>query len=189
MRKEVINFMKIVYIIDMQNDFINGSLGTPEAEIAVQNAIKWLKENLSDEDMVFLTRDTHDSDYLDTPEGKQLPIKHCIKGTYGWKFWEELYDVVRGNIQDIFNKPTFGCRDFVDCVIDEIEYEDEAVEIIFMGLCTDICVISNVLMMKEALGNIYDIPIKVLSDCCAGVTPAKHDAALEVMRSCQIDVI
>lgn len=185
--------MKIVCIIDMQKDFINGSLGTPEAEIAAQNAAKWLKENLTAEDKILFTRDTHFENYLRTPEGKQLPIPHCINRTDGWRLWPELLDAIdEDNVEEVINKETFGSRRLADVVYNIAVHKcltNQEVEVIFMGLCTDICVISNALMVKQVFCNRHDIPIKVLSDCCAGVTPMKHDAALEVMRSCQIDVI
>ncbi len=181
---------RIICIIDMQNDFINGSLGTPEAQVAVKNAIKWLKDNITDRDVIFMTRDTHYNNYLETPEGKRLPVKHCIKKTDGWEIQKELFRIAKEHLIEIYDKSVFGCRDMVEEVVNYIRSRNsrDNIEIIFMGFCTDICVISNGLMVKEALGDL-DIPVKVLANCCAGVTPQKHEAALEVMRSCQIDII
>lgn len=184
--------MKVICVIDMQNDFITGSLGTPEAEIATQNVVKWIKENVTQEDKVYFTLDTHFSDYLKTSEGQQLPVKHCIRGTEGWDILPELCNAVKYNTKKVFYKYTFGCSELVDAIMYHVESHSKDInEIIFIGLCTDICIISNVLLIKEALHRDcdYNIPIKVIAKCCAGTTPENHEAALKVMKSCQIEIV
>lgn len=187
--------MKILILVDLQNDFIDGSLGTPEAQAIIPNVVKKIEEYPGKgETLVLFTKDTHyDNTYLETLEGQKLPVKHCIENTKGWSINREVKDAVRRNRflscskGDVINgriyKNTFGSSvlsDFLKKNSDIIE------EVEFMGLCTDICVISNVLMAREALPNIR---IVVNSNCCAGTTQDKHFAALEVMKSCQIDVI
>ena len=170
--------MKILIVVDMQNDFVTGSLANPDAEAIIPGIAKKISEYEKNGDRIIFTRDTHDTNYLETPEGKSLPIPHCIIGTKGWLVVDELNHPEYDHI----NKPTFGYRywvyDLGDIVrIDEIE---------LVGTCTDICVLSNAIILKTQFPN---VPITVDSSCCAGVTPEKHAAALEVMRSCQINVI
>lgn len=167
--------MKLLLVIDMQNDFIDGSLGTTEAVAIVPRVIEKVKN--FDGEIIF-TQDTHGDNYLDTQEGKRLPVKHCIEGTEGWKIREELRPYIRTN----WRKRAFGSIALAE-MISEME-NIESIEMV--GLCTDICVVSNALIIKAAN---REIPIIVDSSCCAGVTPEKHEAALEVMRSCQIEVI
>ena len=180
--------MKVLVVIDMQKDFIDGALGSAEAQAIVPNVAKKVKQYAEMDDSVILyTRDTHFGNYMDTMEGKYLPEPHCIFQHEGWEIVPEV--MIDNACVKIINKFSFGeagiaktildaCRDFYETIdIDSIE---------ICGLCTDICVISNALIIKA---NFYDIPITVDSSCCAGVTPAKHEAALEVMRSCQIEVI
>ena len=187
--------MKILVVVDMQNDFIDGSLGTPEAQAIVPNIVNKMKNNLNLGTIVLFTKDTHWKNYLDTPEGKKLPVEHCIEGTEGWSINKEIHnEFKRGgyttySADDVINgrilKPTFGSYDLIN-VLSDINQKCGIDEIEFCGVCTDICVISNVLMTKAAFWN---MPIIVDASCCAGVTPEKHAAALEVMKSCQIDVI
>lgn len=167
----------ILIVIDMQNDFINGSLGTKEAESIVPNVVNKIKNHNGP---VFYTMDTHSEGYLDTPEGQKLPVKHCIKGTDGWKLNPEVEIALKDKGAVEFVKPTFGSLELMEniqhCSCDSIEV---------IGLCTDICVISNVLLLKTAN---YNTPITVDAACCAGVTPEKHKSALDVMESCHIDI-
>ena len=164
---------KTLIVIDMQNDFVDKALGTSEA-VAILPAVRAkIREYADRGDEIIFTRDTHGEDYLDTPEGKMLPVPHCIKGTLGWEIYEGLY--VEG--AEIIDKPTFGYTGWGDKRLDEVE---------IIGLCTDICVVSNALIIKAAFPN---AKIKVDSKCCAGVTPDSHAAALTTMKMCQIEVL
>ena len=165
--------MKTLIVIDMQNDFIDGSLGTKEAVAIVDNVKAKIQKYLDAGDQVIFTRDTHHDDYMDTNEGKHLPVVHCIEGTEGW----EIRDVLSTEGCDIINKPSFGYTGWKD-------YDFEEVELV--GLCTDICVVSNALIIKALFP---EIKVSVDSSCCAGVTPESHEAALTTMRMCQIEVI
>ena len=170
---------KILIVIDMQNDFIDGSLGTKEA-VSIVPAVK--EKILSyDKKNVYATRDTHPVNYLQTQEGSMLPVEHCIKNTNGWQICSELKSLI--DEANIFDKVTFGSTDMA-LFIKSIS-EKEQIEIELVGLCTDICVVSNALLLKAFMP---EVRISVDSTCCAGVTPSKHEAALETMRSCQIIV-
>ena len=173
--------MKLLVVVDCQNDFIDGALGTPEAQAMIP--ILKRKINAEPEDTVFIfTADTHYKDYMNTSEGKQLPVEHCIKNTPGWEIEPTLTMMFAGSPL-VIEKPTFGSVELMDYLNDMVNKDDE---IEFVGLCTDICVISNALMAKA---HFYDIAtISCDATCCAGVTPEKHAAALEVMKSCQIIV-
>nr|WP_315102407.1 isochorismatase family cysteine hydrolase [uncultured Catonella sp.] len=171
---------KILLVIDMQNDFIDGSLGTNEAVKIVDNVINKIKKYPSEN--IFATKDTHETDYLATQEGKYLPVEHCIRGTNGWNINDNIQNLIPAT--QIFEKGTFGSVTLAEKLKEIADKEDVEVEVV--GICTDICVISNVLLIKAYLP---EINITVDSSCCAGVTPAKHDAALETMRSCQINVL
>jgi len=173
---------KILVVIDMQNDFIDGALGTVEAQAIVENVIA--KINEYDADCVYATRDTHYENYMDTMEGKKLPVPHCIKGTDGWQIRKEIEALLMEKNAPIIDKPTFGSFNLLDSLVEETESDECEFE--FVGLCTDICVVSNVMLLKAA---IHEATIKVDSSCCAGVTPDTHEAALTTMRMCQIDVI
>ena len=170
---------KILIVIDMQNDFIDGSLGTKEAEAIVPAVIEKIKEYPKQD--VYATRDTHLKDYLNTQEGKNLPVEHCIKGTKGWEIRADIAELILKN--HIFDKPTFGSVQLAEAV--KKMNEEEPLEIELIGLCTDICVVSNALLLKAFMP---EVRISVDSSCCAGVTPEKHEAALETMRSCQIQI-
>lgn len=185
---------KILVVVDMQKDFINGSLGTKEAEAIVPRVKSIIDEYVNDDDAkILFTKDTHHENYLDTSEGKNLPVVHCVEGTDGWQIPDELLENIDlQNLQlfrdvIIVSKPTFGFM-FIDRCIREFFGLDESCidEIRIVGLCTDICVVSNALILKAVFP---EIPIVVDSSACAGVTPEKHEASLEVMRSCQINVI
>lgn len=172
----------LLIVVDMQNDFIDGSLANPAAQAIVKPICEFI--NAYDLDVLF-TRDTHEADYLETFEGKRLPVTHCIKGTEGWKVNSQIFNVVTqkalaNKIAMLsVDKPTFGYRDWFDVRLNN--YDAFAV----VGTCTDICVVSNVLALKAAYPS---KPITVYSNLCAGLTSEKHEAALEVMRSCQVDV-
>ena len=164
---------KTLIVVDMQKDFIDGSLGTKEAVAIVNNVKKKIKEYQENGDEIIFTRDTHQTDYLNTNEGKHLPVEHCIEGTDGWKIREELE--VQGAIY--INKPTFGYLNWDEYNLEEVE---------LIGLCTDICVVSNALIIKAMYP---EIKVTVDASCCAGVTPESHAAALTTMKMCQVEVI
>ena len=170
--------MKLLAVIDMQNDFIDGALGTKEAEAIVQNVAAKIEVYRSEGQMVVFTRDTHGADYLETQEGRHLPVVHCVEGTIGWR----ISDRLNTDGAPIFNKPAFGSPALADYAASLTGLE----EIEVIGLCTDICVISNVLLLKAALP---ETKITVDSSCCAGVTPESHENALNAMRMCQVCII
>lgn len=170
--------MKALICVDMQNDFIDGALGTKEAEAIVPFVKEKLRKARQEDTEVIFTRDTHFEDYLTTQEGKKLPVEHCIKNTEGWEISRELE--VLDSV--IFDKITFGSVELPE-YLKKIK-DLEAVEII--GLCTDICVISNAMLIKAAFP---EITVRVDSSCCAGVTPASHENALNAMKMCQIEVL
>lgn len=174
---------KIIVVVDMQNDFISGSLGTKEAQEVLPRIVEMIKAQDDDTYYIF-TKDTHTKDYLNTPEGKKLPIEHCIKGTWGWQHPDCLAELFSGAPYTI-EKSTFGSIKLMEELDDMINIVDD-VEIEFCGLCTDICVVSNALMAKALFP---EAKIVVNSQLCAGVTPASHEAALTTMKMCQIDVI
>ena len=167
---------RLLIVVDMQNDFVDGSLGTEEAKAIVPAVCRKIEEyRTAGQDVVF-TMDTHFDNYLDTLEGKNLPVVHCIKGTNGWELCPEL----AGSLGKRFEKPTFGCEE-LGAYVKNGAYD--FVEL--LGLCTDICVISNAILVKAAAP---EIPVAVDSACCAGVTPKSHQNALEAMKMCQITV-
>ncbi len=171
--------MNCLVVIDVQNDFVTGSLGTPEA---VEMLPRLLEKMRGFEGAVLMTLDTHGEDYADTQEGRFLPVSHCVRGTEGWRFPPEVEALRESLGARVYEKPTFGSTSLVSelkRLYDEAELE--SVELV--GLCTDICVISNALMIKAAMP---ELPVYVDAACCAGFTPEKHAAALEVMRSCQV---
>ena len=173
----------VLIVVDMQTDFVDGALGTPEAVAILENVTAKIKAYAHDPDgVIFVTYDTHAEDYMTTSEGKHLPVPHCIKGTAGW----ELHPTVAAALEDVtytsVEKPTFGSV-ALPALVKEAAAGDFAVELI--GLCTDICVVSNTLLLKA---NFPEIPISVDAACCAGVTPETHKAALVTMGMCQIEV-
>lgn len=172
---------KVLVVVDMQNDFVDGALGTPEAVAIVPNVAKKIRE--FDGDELFVTYDTHYDNYLDTLEGQKLPVPHCIDGTYGHELNAEIKAALKGKDYKDVIKAGFGSFSISRGLKDR--YPGEEMEVEFVGLCTDICVVSNVLIMRAGYPN---AKITVDSACCAGVTPQRHEAALETMRSCQIDV-
>ena len=171
---------RYLFVIDYQNDFVSGALGFPGAEKL--DAGIAARVRAYGPGRVIFTRDTHEECYMETQEGRNLPVPHCIRGSEGWTLEPEIAgECARGMIS--FEKPTFGSTDLVEHI--KANYVPEEIEIEIIGLCTDICVVSNALILKAKLP---EVKISVDSSCCAGVTPEKHQAALETMRSCQIIV-
>lgn len=168
--------MKILIVVDMQKDFIDGALGTAEAVAIVPNVIEKIKQYESSDNLVIYTKDTHLENYMDTREGRHLPVPHCIKGTEGHEIPDEI---LRGH-DLIIEKPTFGSVELVH-YLENIEFD----EVELIGLCTDICVVSNALLIKARFP---EREVSVDSSCCAGVTPATHEAALTTMKMCQINI-
>lgn len=196
--------IRVLIVVDCQQDFISGSLANEEAQKVIPNIVEKIKN--FDGDAIYLTMDTHDDNYLNTPEGKKLPVKHCIYGTDGWKINKDIQQAIDAKDKKIvvayIEKPTFGAVEGVkhdgDIIPDVSLVEAVLIlengvkrpipmEIEMCGFCTDICVVSNALILKAYTYDFAEITVD--SKCCAGVTPQKHDAAIEVMRSCQINVI
>ncbi len=171
---------KILVVVDMQNDFIDGALGTKEAQQIVEPVIHKIKEY--DITNIYTTRDTHGTDYLSTQEGKNLPVEHCIKGTEGWEIRAEIAELLQGAV--VVDKPSFGSLELAELLYEENKKEELEVELV--GLCTDICVVSNAILLKAKMP---EIQISVDASCCAGVTPESHQAALETMKMCQIQIL
>ena len=172
---------KILVLVDLQNDFIDGALGTAEAQSIIPKLVQKIKEHDGD---IYITLDTHYENYMDTREGQKLPVPHCIKGTDGHALCMEINKALSGKIYTTIEKNTFGSTILPEIIKER--YKDEEICFEVCGLCTDICVVSNVLLLKA---NFVEANITVDASCCAGVTVEKHMAALETMRSCQIDVV
>lgn len=170
---------QILVVVDMQNDFITGALGSEDAGKIVRNVVEVVKAHKGE---LYFTRDTHGENYLETQEGKNLPIEHCIKGTEGWEICPELQKFTKGAV--IVDKSAFGSMELAE-KIKEIAVNNNIDTITLVGLCTDICVISNAIILKAALP---EVTVKVLEDCCAGVSEKSHRNALEAMKVCQISV-
>jgi len=167
-------------VVDVQKDFVDGALGTKEAVAIIPNVVDKIKKFTGE---VIFTQDTHDFDYLSTIEGKKLPVLHCVKNTTGWLFAKEIIPLTRGRM--VFEKPTFGSERLVT-YLKERHRNDPIQSIEVIGICTDICVISNVMMIKAALPN---VSLSVPAHCCAGVTPASHERALQAMEVVHVDII
>ncbi len=173
--------MKYLIVVDMQKDFITGSLGTEEAKAVLPGVVEKVRNY---DGKVIFTKDTHTSDYLNTQEGKNLPVMHCIMGEDGWYLDEKLGEIVDESDYRVYNKPTFGSVELASDL--KAENEREAIEEIELcGLCTDICVISNALLLKAFMPETL---ISVDASCCAGVTPESHRNALSAMKMCQIAI-
>lgn len=166
----------LLIVVDMQNDFVFGALGTKEAQTILPAVKARIEKARADGEQVVFTRDTHEENYLSTQEGKNLPVPHCIKGTHGWQIVDGLWDGER-----VFDKPTFGSKELASYVAGG---GFSAVTLI--GVCTDICVASNALLIKAELP---ELPMMVEKACCAGVTPATHEASLLTLSSCQVKII
>lgn len=170
---------KYLLVIDMQNDFIDGALGTAEAVAIVSGVADYAA---SFDGTVVFTRDTHGENYLETQEGKNLPVPHCIKGTPGWELAPAMQEVCDKLGAKVFDKPTFGSTELAAWLVEQNAAEPiDSIELV--GLCTDICVVSNALLIKA---NLPEVPVSVHPNLCAGVTPTAHEAALATMRSCQV---
>lgn len=169
----------ILVVVDMQNDFIDGALGTAEAQAIVDKVAAKIR---SFQGKVIFTRDTHGENYMDTQEGKNLPVPHCIKGTKGWEIRAELEKL---RTEPAVDKPGFGSAELSHMLAAENTVEPIS-SVSLIGLCTDICVISNAMLIKAALP---EVPISVDASCCAGVTPQSHKNALEAMKMCQIKIV
>lgn len=183
----------LLLIIDTQNDFIDGVLGSEQAVDTVPNIVKKIEE--FNNGIIITTQDTHYDNYMETPEGKSLPVPHCIDNTEGWMINSEIQNAIDERIKLENNstinikKPTFGSIALANVIDNIVRSTDEDVNIEICGFCTDICVVSNAMLIKTMLYDLNRVNISIIKDCCAGVTPEKHNAALEVMKSCQINVI
>ena len=172
---------KYLVVVDMQKDFVDGALGSAEACTIVPAAAEKIR---GFEGEIFATFDTHFENYMETAEGKKLPVPHCIKGSEGWQLNEEIAKALCERGFKPVEKYTFGSVDLPRLIKEAAGGEEFGIELI--GLCTDICVVSNALLLKASFP---EVPIAVDERCCAGVTPEKHAAAIETMRSCQIDIL
>ena len=191
--------MKVLIIVDLQKDFVDGALGTPEAQAIVPLVAETIEQMADPNTVVIFTKDTHEVNYLNTLEGKNLPVEHCIKGTVGHAIVDEVfgaysckdfrdpwevYPVATTNPLRV-EKPTFGSVELQN-VLATMHENEEIEEITLMGLCTGICVMSNAILAKATLP---EVPVNVVADCCACVTPESHKTALEAMKLCQINII
>ena len=167
-------------VVDIQNDFVDGELGTGEAQAMIDAAAKRIRDFSG---KVFVTMDTHFENYMDTREGKKLPVPHCIKGTDGWQLNDRIREALYGKDFDVVEKHTFGSTELPKLIRSDAGDDEVSIELI--GLCTDICVVSNALILKA---NFCESEVSVDASCCAGVTPETHRAALETMKMCQINV-
>ena len=172
--------MKILVVVDMQNDFIDGALGTPEAVEIVPRVIQKIREF---DGLVIATRDTHEEDYLDTQEGKKLPVRHCIRGIDGWEIHPEIQMLLT---EEPIDKPTFGSAELGQMLKARQDTGETIEDITLIGLCTDICVISNALLLKAYLP---ETQVSVDASCCAGVTRESHEQALNAMKMCQVEIV
>ena len=195
---------KVLIIVDMQNDFVDGALGTPEAQAIVPKVADYIRTHADKDTILLVTKDTHNPDYMETLEGKNLPVAHCIKNTHGWELAPAIQEAIYDTrdkyhgfdfyfpyvADHIVCKPTFGSLDLVNLlyVIDDMTgtQPGEVAEITLMGLCTGICVLSNAMLAKATLP---EVPVRVVADCCACVTPTSHQTALDAMKLCQIEII
>ncbi|MBS4913828.1 MAG: cysteine hydrolase [Veillonella sp.] len=172
---------KVLVVVDMQNDFISGALGSPDAQAIVENVAAKIK---AFDGEIFYTLDTHDESYKTSQEGTHLPVEHCVEGSKGWELAPAILEAAPIDAENVYCKNQFGSVELAEDLRDLNDMEPlESVELV--GLCTDICVVSNAMLLKAFLP---EVPVIVDGSCCAGVTTAKHEAALETMRSCQIIV-
>lgn len=191
--------MKVLIVVDMQKDFVDGSLGTPEAQAIVPLVAETIKQFADPNTVCIFTKDTHPINYMQTLEGKNLPVPHCIKGTAGHSIVDEVFEAYScKDFRDPWEvypvattnplrveKPTFGSVELQN-VLATMHENEEIEEITLMGLCTGICVMSNAILAKATLP---EVPVNVVADCCACVTPESHKTALEAMKLCQINII
>ena len=172
--------MKYLIVVDMQNDFIEGALGSNEAVAIVDNVVNKINEFDGD---IIVTYDTHNENYMETREGKYLPVAHCIENTEGWQLNAEVENALCGKNVKKIKKPTFGSVELVELFR---KYDALNTEVTLIGLCTDICVVSNAMLLKAYYP---EMNINIDAKCCAGVTPETHEAALMTMKMCQMNVI
>lgn len=172
---------KVLIVVDMQKDFVDGALGSDEAVAIVDSVVN--KIQIHDGDVI-VTLDTHLANYMETQEGKRLPVPHCIKGTEGWNLDAKVQAALNRKEYHVIEKPTFGSTELAEYI--KATYDPREIEIELIGLCTDICVVSNALLMKA---NFLETTVSVDASCCAGVTVNSHNAALVTMKMCQINVI
>lgn len=173
---------RILIVIDMQNDFITGALGTEEARAVLPRVLAYVKRWIAEKrGEIYFTRDTHHADYLETQEGRELPVVHCLEGTEGWQICPELAEY--SEACPVFDKQTFGSQDLAEYLQGSGERPEE---IVLVGVCTDICVISNALLLKAFFP---ESRIIVEAEYCAGVTPQRHERALAAMEACQVHVV
>ncbi len=172
---------KLLVVVDMQKDFVDGALGTKEAVAILDNVVNKI-ENFDGD--IIVTYDTHPENYMETQEGKNLPVPHCIKGTDGWKLDAKVQAAIDKRVYKAIEKPTFGSTELSEYI--KANYNPDEIEIELVGLCTDICVVSNALLMKA---HFIETKVSVDARCCAGVTPESHRAALTTMKMCQVNVI
>ncbi|MBE6773756.1 MAG: cysteine hydrolase [Ruminococcaceae bacterium] len=172
---------KILIVVDMQKDFVDGALGTAEAVAIVDNVVKKIEDFEGD---IIVTYDTHEENYMETQEGKNLPVPHCIRGTDGWKLDSKVQSALDKKAYKTIEKPTFGSPELPAYI--GANYNPAETEIELIGLCTDICVVSNALLLKA---NFLETKVSVDSSCCAGVTVDSHNAALTTMKMCQVNII
>lgn len=171
---------KILIVVDMQKDFVDGALGTIEAQGIVENVVEKIKNHDGD---IIVTYDTHFENYMQTHEGKNLPVPHCIKGTDGWQLDKKVQFALENREYKTIEKLTFGSTELPEYI--KSNYNENDIEIELIGLCTDICVVSNALLLKA---NFLETKISVDAKCCAGVTVDSHNAALTTMKMCQIEI-
>lgn len=172
---------KLLIVVDMQKDFVDGALGSREAVAIVDNVVKKIETFDGD---IIVTYDTHAENYMDTQEGKNLPVSHCIKGTPGWELDAKVRKALEGKVFKTIEKPTFGSTELPEYI--RANYDPEDLDIQLIGLCTDICVVSNALLLKA---NFLETKVSVDASCCAGVTKDSHNAALTTMKMCQVTII
>ena len=181
---------RVLVVVDMQNDFITGSLGNEDCEKVVPSVVRVIETGNYDE--VVLTRDTHGEDYFKTQEGRKLPVIHTVKGTEGWQMEKDVMDSVTEKYKKeqitMIDKPSFGSEELAGKIgkLGQEYPEDGRLIVDFVGVCTDICVISNVFLAKAAAGN---AAVRVIERACAGVTKESHKTAIEAMRGCQVEII
>lgn len=171
---------QFLIVVDLQKDFVDGALGTPEAVSIVPRVVEKIRQFSGE---IYVTMDTHGTDYLQTSEGRHLPVPHCIRGTEGWQLNQAVAQALAGKDYHVVEKPTFGSVQLPQLISQATKGETFSLELV--GLCTDICVVSNALLLKASFP---EVPISVDAACCAGVTPQTHQAALDTMACCQITV-
>lgn len=171
---------QFLIVVDLQKDFVDGALGTPEAVSIVPRVVEKIQQFSGE---IYVTMDTHGTDYLQTSEGRHLPVPHCIRGTEGWQLNQAVAQALAGKDCHVVEKPTFGSVQLPQLISQAVKGETFSLELV--GLCTDICVVSNALLLKASFP---EVPISVDAACCAGVTPQTHQAALDTMACCQIAV-